>query len=246
MGLAENLYPTEEELLAIKAIRTVLIGFLKLKYTYSSAYIYDNIKPIFDKHWGQIKYYRQSRFLSKLITSFERGVFINWEGYQIRYYAENILLIIWNVNYDTPSMVLEQVEYTKQLSQQKPTVIYCLSTMEDWIYKGLHYATSGPYTDEELSLLILEEFDKERRLFEKLRQKHISGLDEFNYKRQRIPETVRIEVWRRDGGKCARCGSRENLEYDHIVPVSRGGSNTARNIELLCEKCNRTKSNNIA
>ncbi|MBF0103144.1 MAG: HNH endonuclease, partial [Desulfobacterales bacterium] len=42
-----------------------------------------------------------------------------------------------------------------------------------------------------------------------------------------------------------RCGSRENLEYDHIIPVSKGGSNTARNIELLCEKCNREKSDKI-
>jgi 5-methylcytosine-specific restriction endonuclease McrA len=29
------------------------------------------------------------------------------------------------------------------------------------------------------------------------------------------------------------------------VPISKGGSNTARNIELLCEKCNRSKSNNV-
>jgi 5-methylcytosine-specific restriction endonuclease McrA len=37
------------------------------------------------------------------------------------------------------------------------------------------------------------------------------------------------------------CGSRERLEYDHIIPVSKGGSNTARNIELRCESCNRRK-----
>lgn len=59
--------------------------------------------------------------------------------------------------------------------------------------------------------------------------------------RQSIPERSRIEVWNRDGGKCARCDSRERLEFDHIVPVSRGGSNTTRNLELLCEKCNRSK-----
>jgi len=34
----------------------------------------------------------------------------------------------------------------------------------------------------------------------------------------------------------------ERLEYDHIIPVSRGGSNTARNIELRCEARNRRKS----
>lgn len=60
-----------------------------------------------------------------------------------------------------------------------------------------------------------------------------------------IPREVQREVWRRDGGKCTACGSPERLEYDRIIPVSRGGSNTARNIQLLCEKCNRQKSNSI-
>ena len=64
---------------------------------------------------------------------------------------------------------------------------------------------------------------------------------EIGFERDPIPRDVRIEVWRRDGGKCVRCGGRERLEFDHIVPVSKGGSNTARNIELLCETCNRSK-----
>ncbi len=63
--------------------------------------------------------------------------------------------------------------------------------------------------------------------------------------RQAIPSEVRREVWRRDEGRCVKCGSRENLEFDHIIPVSRGGSNTARNIELLCENCNRLKRDSI-
>ena len=63
--------------------------------------------------------------------------------------------------------------------------------------------------------------------------------------RQAIRSEVRREVWRRDQGKCVRCGSRDNLEYDHIIPVSKGGSNTARNIELLCEGCNRSKSDSV-
>ena len=63
--------------------------------------------------------------------------------------------------------------------------------------------------------------------------------------RQPIPQHVRHEVWRRDGGQCVDCGSRERLEFDHIVPLSRGGSNTARNIELRCENCNRAKSDRI-
>ena len=63
--------------------------------------------------------------------------------------------------------------------------------------------------------------------------------------RDAIPSAIRREVWRRDGGKCVKCGSRKNLEYDHIILVAEGGSNTARNIELLCEACNRAKSDLI-
>ncbi len=114
-----------------------------------------------------------------------------------------------------------------------------------WIYKDNYYTVKGKYSHEQFQLLILEEFDKERRLFEKLKQKFSLDNSESTTNRPRIPEHTRIEVWRRDGGKCARCGSRERLEYDHIVPISRGGSNTARNIELLCEACNRSKGANV-
>jgi 5-methylcytosine-specific restriction endonuclease McrA len=52
-------------------------------------------------------------------------------------------------------------------------------------------------------------------------------------------------VWRRDRGICVECGSRGRLEFDHIIPVSRGGSNTVRNVELRCEPCNRRKGARI-
>lgn len=60
-----------------------------------------------------------------------------------------------------------------------------------------------------------------------------------------ISQEVKDLVWNRDGGKCAQCGSNEKLEFDHIIPFSKGGSNTYRNIQLLCERCNREKLNKI-
>ncbi|ALJ01346.1 hypothetical protein DC20_09440 [Rufibacter tibetensis] len=64
-------------------------------------------------------------------------------------------------------------------------------------------------------------------------------------KREPIPQAVQDLVWNRDKGQCVNCGSKEKLEFDHIIPFSKGGSNTYRNLQLLCEKCNRQKSNKI-
>lgn len=56
--------------------------------------------------------------------------------------------------------------------------------------------------------------------------------------RDRIPEEIKEFVWKRDGGKCVRCGSNINLEYGHKIPLSKGGSDSSRNLQLLCESCN--------
>lgn len=63
--------------------------------------------------------------------------------------------------------------------------------------------------------------------------------------RDPIPDEVKVFVWQRDGGRCVRCGSNQRLEYDHIIPHSMGGSNTERNLQLLCEGCNRSKGGSL-
>lgn len=61
-----------------------------------------------------------------------------------------------------------------------------------------------------------------------------------------IPAQVKQEVWKRDKGRCVMCGSTENLHFDHIIPFSKGGSSTtAKNIQLLCAKCNLSKHDKI-
>jgi len=76
---------------------------------------------------------------------------------------------------------------------------------------------------------------------------HNSNKEVLNKEKRsrRITQEVKDKVWNRDGGKCVECGSNENLEFDHIIPHSKGGANTYRNIQLLCEPCNRSKSAKI-
>lgn len=113
-----------------------------------------------------------------------------------------------------------------------------------FLYQNSLYILDGEFTVEQEKLLVLDAFDAERRKFERLQHKFNGKPEERNI-RTKIPEQTRIEVWHRDGGMCTRCGSRERLEYDHIIPISKGGSNTARNMELLCENCNRSKRDSI-
>ena len=60
-----------------------------------------------------------------------------------------------------------------------------------------------------------------------------------------IPRDVRQRVWQRYGGRCAECGAADYIEFDHIVPVARGGSSTDNNVQLLCRRCNLKKSDNV-
>ena len=63
--------------------------------------------------------------------------------------------------------------------------------------------------------------------------------------RRRIPRDVRQRVWQKYGGRCAECNAETYLEFDHIIPVAKGGGNSDTNVQLLCRKCNLTKSDNI-
>lgn len=61
-----------------------------------------------------------------------------------------------------------------------------------------------------------------------------------------IPSEVKLEVYKRDEGKCVLCGSHETLHFDHDFPYSKGGTSlTAKNIRLLCMKHNLQKSDKI-
>ena len=65
-------------------------------------------------------------------------------------------------------------------------------------------------------------------------------------RRRIIPTQVKLEVWKRDEGKCVMCGSEDELHFDHIIPYSRGGTSlSVDNIQLLCARHNISKGNRI-
>ena len=65
-------------------------------------------------------------------------------------------------------------------------------------------------------------------------------------RRRVIPTSVKLAVWKRDGGRCVICGASDELHFDHIVPFARGGTSlVVENVQLLCARHNLQKSDRI-
>jgi hypothetical protein len=67
--------------------------------------------------------------------------------------------------------------------------------------------------------------------------------------RHSVSPSLRYAILRRDHSSCRLCGTTAtegaSLEVDHIVPVSRGGTNDPHNLQTLCHACNAGKSNQL-
>lgn len=78
-----------------------------------------------------------------------------------------------------------------------------------------------------------------------------STLNEYNCVSQRrlMTKKLRTEVMIRDNYTCKKCGKYMSdcvgLQIDHIIPVSKGGKSVLSNLQVLCSKCNGSKSNKI-
>lgn len=77
----------------------------------------------------------------------------------------------------------------------------------------------------------------------------ISGENKIKNTRY-IPKKIKDEVWKRDQGCCSfvsadmknRCGSKFQLQIDHIQPFALGGNNQINNLRLLCAQHNRWRA----
>jgi hypothetical protein len=110
-----------------------------------------------------------------------------------------------------------------------------------WSYNGVFHLTDS----------WLEQ-DEQRNVF-KFRLIAVEGEEDFAQpahadaeRRRVIPTRVKLEVWKRDGGKCAMCGASDELHFDHILPFSKGGTSlTSANVQLLCARHNLQKHDHI-
>ncbi len=81
-----------------------------------------------------------------------------------------------------------------------------------------------------------------------------SKVNESAFKKEQrtlMTQKLRDFIKKRDNYTCCNCGNSTYIEpnlllgIDHIIPVSKGGRTLEDNLQTLCWKCNRAKSNKI-
>jgi HNH endonuclease len=147
--------------------------------------------------------------------------------------------------YNTPTQnaKFHQAAQAYKLGQRSPERVRIYEKCRPglWLYRGLFHLVDS-----------WQESDGQRQVC-KFKLVAVDGGDSDpppvlpRRPRRNIPKTIKIAVWERDGGKCVMCGGTDKLHFDHIVPISRGGtSNTADNIQLLCARHNLAKGARMA
>ncbi len=99
-----------------------------------------------------------------------------------------------------------------------------------WVYNGLFRLVDA-----------WQELSNARKVF-KFKLELVDDINVKNLKSREIehshiiPASVKLEVWKRDKGRCVICASKDNLHFDHIIPYSKGGSSlVAENIQILAQ-----------
>lgn len=84
-----------------------------------------------------------------------------------------------------------------------------------------------------------------REIFDIMDNLSWSEKDDYRYRNIAFQNTAPDES---EMYTCACCGgkfTRDEMDADHIVPRSRGGSNSRKNLQLLCRHCNRSKKDSM-
>lgn len=178
----------------------------------------------------------------------ENGQILVYEGHDSPRNAQTPIPKIVDQPMTNPNGTLTQngrfyeaaLRYKSGRAQAEQVKVYEKIHSGIWVYNGLFELVDA-----------WQEDDNDRKVF-KFRLVMTDEMDEVTTREDMIensrliPASVKLEVWRRDKGRCVLCESTNNLHFDHIIPYSRGGSSlVAENIQLLCARHNLAKRDKI-
>lgn len=140
---------------------------------------------------------------------------------------------------------MSRAEFQERLDiqLQRPRLVAKISGRRYWHYQDRFYCENEGLNSSEVYALISTREQRRAQQIERAQATvAMRAQPRGAASRTRIPDDLKQYVWTRDGGECQGCGSTGELQFDHIIPVSKGGSSNAENLQILCGPCNRSKS----
>jgi 5-methylcytosine-specific restriction endonuclease McrA len=108
-------------------------------------------------------------------------------------------------------------------------------------FQGKFYWDNDDLSPDQVYALLVTRQQRQAQRIDRAQAMVTIGAQRRPVERGVIPDDVKQFVWMRDGGACRHCGSTVELQFDHIIPVSMGGSSEPENLQILCGPCNRRK-----
>ena len=105
----------------------------------------------------------------------------------------------------------------------------------------------APWDAQKAQWLYLTDYSY--RLYHRQKSKHNKAEKRGNHSTL-IPGFQLLNRWAEFGNACAYCGRPDHradeLELEHVIPISRGGDHHLTNIVPACHECNQSKGRRIA
>ena len=115
-------------------------------------------------------------------------------------------------------------------------------------YNRYHKNTYDPIAlEQEIATLMADEdVTKKSGIYKYVLEKAIGTIDPSVLGIRAFGDSQKRTIYEQQGGVCPHCGKKfdyEEMEGDHITPWSKGGKTELANLQMLCQACNRRKSN---
>lgn len=155
-------------------------------------------------------------------------------------------LSVGQKNFRIGNMTGAEFDGLQDRQLHRPAAITVVGGRKYWQFRNRFYwEDEGLSSDQVHALLVTRDQRRQRQIENAQATVAMGNTPRTATVRKAVPDDVKQYIWARDEGRCRNCSAATELQFDHIIPLAKGGSNNADNLQVLCGPCNRAKSSGI-